>query len=237
MKFDNVVTDIDRLVGMNLNSIKPGANIRITSVDREQERVFLTDASHKNKSRPLDELRRIWKCLCTEHVVHVDTLLSGSGSSRNQPETILANLPYVEWLTLSNKKHLRYVGYDSHPIGTLKQMDPVEVHQLKELVNKPFLIFPNAIFAVENIKSYATWIESLTGIPSTAVSNGVYRFSQPSGEVWITTSTDTNNNLNLGCYPVIKVLNSPIEATAVSIAGRSFYICRRENQNYLFYVS
>lgn len=237
MKFDNVVTDIARLVGTSLNSIKPGANVRITSIDREQERIFLTDASQKNKSRPLDELRRIWECLCTEQVVHVDTVLSGSGSSRNQPETILANLPYVEWLTLSNKKHLKYVGYDSHPIGTLKQMDPVEVHQLKELLNEPFLIYPNAIFVVENIKSYASWIESLTGIASTTVSNGVYRFSQPRGEIWITTSTNFNSNLNLGWYPVIKVLTSPIGATEVSIAGRSFFIYRRENQNYLLCVS
>jgi hypothetical protein len=236
VKFDNVVADIARLVGVSLSSIKPGANVRITSVDREQERIFLTDASNKNKSRPLDELRRIWECLCTEQVVHVDTVLSGSGSSRNQPETILANLPYVEWLTLSNKKHLKYVGCDSHPIGTLKQMDPVAVHQLKELLKKPELLFPNTIFVVENIKLYTTWIESLTGLASTAVSSGVYRFSQPTGEIWITTSTDLNSHVNLGCYPVIKVLTVPIGADTVSIAAHTFFKYRREDQNYLLYT-
>jgi hypothetical protein len=236
LKFDVVISDIIRLVGLNLNSIKVGANISITSVDVDNQRVFLTDASGNNKSRPFDELRRIWDCLCTDEVAHVDSVLSGSGSSRNQPETILANLPYVEWLTISNKKHLRYVGKNTHPLGTLKQMDSVVVHQLKEKLKNSSTLFPTSILVVNSLKSYATWIETLTGVSPTVVVSGVYRVDQMGSEVWFTTPSDTNAKLNIGNYPVIRILNMPTISTEILLAGKKFFLVSREEKNYLLYV-
>jgi len=64
--------------------------------------------------------------------VHVDEVLHGSGTSRNQPETILANLPYVEWLKLDNKKHIAFVGKNTHLYGTLKQMDSIPASNLNQ---------------------------------------------------------------------------------------------------------
>jgi hypothetical protein len=236
LKFDAVIKDIVRLVGLRLSSIKPGANICITSVDLENERVFLTDASNNKKSRPFEELRRVWECLCTDDVAHVDSVLSGSGSSRNQPETILANLPYVEWLMISNKKHLRYVGTHSHPFGTLKQMDSVAVHQLKEKLRNASAALPTSILIVNSVKSYATWIEAITGVSPRVISNGIYRVEQPGTEVWITSVADLGGTLKVGNYPVLKILNVPSIAQEITIAGRKFYLTLRDEQVYLLYT-
>ena len=235
MKFDAVISDVSRLVGLKLNSIKPGANICITSVDIENERVLLTDTSNNKKSRPFEELRRVWECLCTDDVAHVDSVLSGSGSSRNQPETILANLPYVEWLIISNKKHLRYIGTNSHLIGTLKQMDSVAVHQLKEKLKNANAALPTSILIVNSVKAYATWIEAMTGVSPTVVSNGIYRIEQPGTEVWITSVADVGGSLKVGNYPVLKILNVPSVAREIKIASRKFYLTLRDEQVYLFY--
>jgi len=56
-------------------------------------------------------------------VIHVDALLRGSGSSRNQPETILASMPDVEYLMKDKKKHVVWVGENTHKLGTLKEQE------------------------------------------------------------------------------------------------------------------
>jgi hypothetical protein len=76
-------------------------------------------------------MKRIWEALRHEPAVHVDSLLGGSGSSRNQPETLLANLPYVEWLRIDGRKHLAFVGRPTHDLGTLKEMDPLRAEELR----------------------------------------------------------------------------------------------------------
>lgn len=236
MKFDNIISDIQKLVGKDLCSIKPGANICITAVDLEQERISLTCTSGIKKSRPFEELRRIWERLCIDEVVHVDSVLGGSGTSRNQPETILANLPYVEWLILSNKKHLRFVGRESHKLGSLKQMDPVAVHQLKEELSQSSFSYPTSLLVVDNTKAYATWIESLTGVAPSVVSSGIYKFPQSSGEIWVTSSTSMSNALSLGTYTVIKILHAPNDSTEIIIGGRKFYLISIHGQNLLVYA-
>lgn len=75
--------------------------------------------------------KKIWDQLCSKPAVHVDAVLGGSGSSRNQPETILANLPYIEWLRINNKKHIVFVGEATHDFGTLRQMDPIQAEQIR----------------------------------------------------------------------------------------------------------
>ena len=39
-------------------------------------------ASGKKKSRPFTEIEILWEALCLEKIVHVDTALGGSGTSR-----------------------------------------------------------------------------------------------------------------------------------------------------------
>lgn len=120
--FDEVLKDIEiNLVGLKLPSIRPGAEITIVKLDRMDESIHLTTSKGQPKKRPFKELEKLWRALCDNPAIHVDSVLKGSGSSRNQPETILANLPYVEWFKHSGKKHLAIQSTNSHKFGTLKE--------------------------------------------------------------------------------------------------------------------
>lgn len=109
MNFTDVERDVHKLIGLELNSISRSAAITIENIDDEQERLIIRPKNGNSRSRPMDELKRIWDAMQKEPAVHVDKVLNGSGTSRNQPETILANLPYIEWLRIDNKKHIAYV--------------------------------------------------------------------------------------------------------------------------------
>ena len=121
--FDDVIRDInDSLLGKTLQSISGRATpFKIVEVNDEKRNLYI-DMNGKQKSRPFDELERIWQEMRSKPAVHVESFLGGSGSSRNQPETILANLPYVEWLLIDGKKHIAYVDEDTHEPGTIRQM-------------------------------------------------------------------------------------------------------------------
>ena len=114
MNFTDVERDVHKLIGLELNSISRSAAITIENIDDEQERLIIRPKNGNSRSRPMDELKRIWDAMQKEPAVHVDKVLNGSGTSRNQPETILANLPYIEWLRIDNKKHIAYVGESTH---------------------------------------------------------------------------------------------------------------------------
>ena len=112
---------------MKLNSIRQGAEIEILEIDLEKDNLILKTVAGQKKSRPIEELRKIWSQMMIKPAVHVEGVLHGSGTSRNQPETILANLPYIEWLKIDNKKHISYVEKNTHPYGTIKRMDPMKL--------------------------------------------------------------------------------------------------------------
>lgn len=131
MDFDTLIDDIEKLVGMKLNSIQSGSEIVVDGVDRDAEAIELHTISGRRSRRSFAEMRKLWRALNEEAFVHVDRALDGSGSSRNQPETILANLPYIEWLRYQGKKHISYVGEGTHPAGTLKEMTPKEVDAMQ----------------------------------------------------------------------------------------------------------
>ena len=135
MDFNELLSDIAKLEGLHLESIRPGADIVVEKVDTEQEKIIVRNSSGKIFSRSVTEFQRIWDALVSKPAVRVEEVLRGSGSSRNQPETILANLPYIEWLRITNKKHITYVGEKSHPYGTLKQMSSINANKIAEAMS------------------------------------------------------------------------------------------------------
>lgn len=135
--FQEMLVDLEELRGMPLSSISGQATpFRIEEIDRENDRILL-NVNGTSKSRPLEELRKIWEVMCSLPAAHVDSVLGGSGSSRSQPETILANLPYVEWLTVVGKKNIAYVGEDTHEKGTLRKMDDDKAAEYQALMSLP----------------------------------------------------------------------------------------------------
>ncbi|MGN1415140.1 MAG: McrB family protein [Anaerovoracaceae bacterium] len=135
--FQEMLVDLEELRGMPLSSISGQATpFQIEEIDRENDRILL-NVNGTSKSRPLEELRKIWEVMCSMPAAHVDSVLGGSGSSRSQPETILANLPYVEWLTVVGKKNIAYVGEDTHEKGTLRKMDDDKAAEYQALMSLP----------------------------------------------------------------------------------------------------
>lgn len=122
--FDELLADLENLKGKELHSISGQATpFFIEEINEESGRIILS-VQGKRRSRPLQELLSIWNEMLKRPAVHVESFLSGSGSSRNQPETILANLPYVEWLNIDGKKNIAIVDVDTHEYGSIQKMDP-----------------------------------------------------------------------------------------------------------------
>ena len=142
ISFMQVLQDIGSLKGKRLRSIKSGADLVVDNVDYDNENVTVHSADDENKrnSRSFREFEAIWKRLTEAALtdnpwVSVDEALGGSGSSRNQPETIMANLPYIVWARPNNRKCIAYVGRDVHVAAENKQADDsdfVAIRQMQE---------------------------------------------------------------------------------------------------------
>lgn len=227
MIVSDVISDIKKLIGIELHSVRPGADITIQDVDEEKDCLILCSKDGKVRSRPLSELRTIWSEMMKNPAVHVDGVLHGSGTSRNQPETILANLPYIEWLKVNNKKHIAYVGRNTHPYGTLKKMDSIMASELSGKLSvvpsqsKVQMVSVSADVA----KTAATLQNSIPGIIS-AMEPGVYAFQSNGIEVIILSRTKVS--LTPGFYTIIE--DAPCTGMrTVNICGKSYYVvCSNE---------
>lgn len=124
MIFEQVLQDIEKLIGKPLRAINPKTTpIYITKLDQNIKSYFI--ANHPNelgKSRPYTELEAIWKDLVYKGFCNVDQALYGSGSSRNQPETVFAHLPYIQYFRFKGKKHIFLRTEHVHELGTLSEL-------------------------------------------------------------------------------------------------------------------
>ncbi len=236
MKFENIVDDIKKLIGIQLRSIRPGANITLIEVSELEGRIKLITASKQHRSRPLSELKRIWSELSQREAVHVDSVLGGSSSSRNQPETILASLPYVEWLLIDGRKHLSFVGKATHPIGTLKQMDNLAAQNLRDAIRDVNPVVPSEIIVVEDTRLISSCLESITGLSATAIAPGIYRHIHGDRQIWIVNCVNLSGLVHKGVYLVLLSKNIPARATAIQIGGRVFHLIQRAGVNLLVYT-
>jgi hypothetical protein len=226
MTFSEVLSDVKELVGVKLRSIKSGADIELLSICPEDDRLELIDAGGNRRSRSVNELRRIWEALCASGIVHVDSVLAGSGSSRNQPETILANLPYVEWLTVDRKKHLALVKAATHDAGSLKQMDSVDARVLIEKMQQAKVSPPAAVVVTENSRQITKTLESLTGLPPSALAEGLYRQPIAGHDLLVISKSSLPIELPCGCYPVLPKTAAPEKAVPVTLGGTLYKLVR-----------
>ena len=133
-----LLKDIESLKGKRLKSIKSGADLVVDDVDYDNENVtvHVADDPTRRNSRSFREFEAIWKrmadaCLTDNPWVSVDEALGGSGSRRNQPETIVANLPYVVWSRPNNRKCIAYVGRSVHAPAENKEADDSDLLALR----------------------------------------------------------------------------------------------------------
>lgn len=232
MDFTDVINDLIKMEGLRLNSIRPGAEIFIEKVDVEQKKISIRNKSGKIQNRYFAEMQRIWEALLSNPMIRVEDILNGSGSSRNQPETIFANLPYIEWLRVDNKKHITYVGKATHSYGTLRQMDFTDANSLcDKLVEREFPNAPVTLVVTEDIALTAKKIENMFGVAPIAISEGFYEFVLKSTRVVLTRSEDIN--LPCGTYCEVQDTFRGKWSCAVSLAGKNYGVCRLEEFNTL----
>lgn len=140
MHFNDVLSDIEKLIGKQLQSINPNtAPIYLTKVDKKARKYYISSDSNKQgNARFFWELEDIWQDLLFKDFSNVDQALYGSGSSRNQPETVFANLPYIEHFKYKKKKHILLCNKKTHDLGTLKEVEGAEFRALRKKIDNYF---------------------------------------------------------------------------------------------------
>ena len=218
MTFEELINDIEKLKNLQLESVKPGSGLIIQSVDLEHGSLQILTKQHTIKSRPLQEIEKIWNELQKSPAVHVDKVLNGSGTSRNQPETILANLPYIECAKIHGKKHLVYVNEPTHPYGTIEWLNQSESAELSALMDEgvrneeisTLVVTPNIKDAIDFFRGFCNGVV-------TAKEEGVY-ILETSTDL-IAFITPSQSGLKKGTYPIFDAYNYVQEDTAVSVLG------------------
>lgn len=224
MTFDEVINDIEKMVGLELESIKPGANVILTSVDRKAKRIGLITSAGKKKTRPFSELKKIWDKLCSSPAAHVDSVLGGSGSSRNQPETVMANLPYIEWFFIDGKKHLTLMKEPTHDYGTLYKMDEVAASEIKDKLMNAENTACEVVIVTDDIKATAAAYEKVTGMPLKPVSPGIYEQYKDKVRFIFVSNSNLNGQVEAGAYTVISGKAGNSRGPSVSICDREFVL-------------
>ena len=139
MQFQDVLGYLEQMVGVELQPISGlSETLTILSVDFEKNRYTLDKISKTKKTttRSFNELEKIWDVLKQKGFASVEQALGGAGSSRNQPETIFANLPFVEHFQYDKKKHLYLRDSDTHQLGTLKDLTPSDTREVKKRIDR-----------------------------------------------------------------------------------------------------
>ncbi|MEJ9221167.1 hypothetical protein P4H46_23605 [Paenibacillus glucanolyticus] len=233
MTFDEIINDIEKMVGLELESIKPGANIILIGVDRTSQRIKLITSAGKERTRPFSEFKKIWDKLCISSAAHVDSVLGGSGSSRNQPETVMANLPYIEWFFIDSKKHLTLMKEQTHDYGTLLKMDEVAAIEIKDKLLNAENTACEVVIVTDDIKAIAVAYEKVTGMPLKPVSPGIYEQYKDKVRFIFVSKGSIKGNIETGTYVIIKGSCSGYGKT-VYIDNRKFEVCSQGEIKLLF---
>lgn len=227
MTFEDVKNDIVKLVGLNLESVRPGAGIRILSVDLKQGNLQLQTVAGSVRSRPIDELERIWNELQRTPAVHVDKVLNGSGTSRNQPETILANLPYIEWAKIHNKKHLIFVGESTHAFGTLKKMEASSLAKIAALIdNSQGKVELSLVVVTADIKASIDFLQEICGGVVTTKDQGVYLLETNTSLIAFVSPVYAG--LEVGTYPIVEANHVIYRTNSVNLLGEELVPVRTQ---------
>jgi hypothetical protein len=174
MTFKDLLSIWNGLRNRKLQSIRKGAEITITDIDYSGGRIAVRSSSG-SKSRSFAELEKVWVTLRADRIAHVDSVLGGSGSSRNQPETLFAALPFVEYTVIDQKKHLVLLDEATHEAGTLKKASPTTVREIQRRVEEAKRAgLPEMIVPVKDVKLATDTLETLTGRPGVSEAQGEY---------------------------------------------------------------
>lgn len=230
MDFTQLIDDLKMLEGLTLSSIRPGAELVIEKVDAEQGKILISSKNKRVQSRPLSEFQKLWDELCSSPAIHVDEVLHGSGSSRNQPETILANLPYIEWLKINNKKHISYVGKPTHSYGTIKRMANEQASEVSsKYLSSTTSALPLILVVAKDIASAAALLNSNLGKSPKAISEGMYEYMLP--QVKLVLSNTNTTGIPCGTYCELHLADMGLDTCTVVIDGKKWRVFKSGDIN------
>ncbi len=224
ISFEHLCADIKLLVGKKICSIKPGSNLIVKKIDKNNKTIEILDKEGTSKTRPISELQKIWLELRNGRPIHVDSVLGGSGSSRNQPETVLANLPYVEWLFINGKKHLILFQEKTHEIGTLKKMDPLKVQGLVSTITEKKEPKINSIIIFEDILKGAQILAELTFTTPLPICEGIYSLKTFDQNILLVSEKEINPNIACASYPVVYGSRKELKGISFSIREKKYQL-------------
>ncbi|HHX8294141.1 TPA: DUF262 domain-containing protein [Vibrio diabolicus] len=142
MIFEDLLDDIEQLIGLPLKAITATTSgITLLSIDRETDRYIVKpDSSNREQKRNIRELEAIFESLDKDGYCNVEQALQGSFTSRHQPETIFANLPYIQYFKYERRKHLVLRDSDQHALGEIQELPAKEQRQVRKALasNKKF---------------------------------------------------------------------------------------------------
>lgn len=222
--FDALLDELDQLKGRELKSVRPGADIMLTNVDRKNLRVELRTSSGSIRTRPLSELQRIWNALLTTPAIHVDSVLGGSGSSRNQPETLMANLPFIEWTKVGKLKHLVLVQTETHQHGTLKEMDSFAAQAVRERLAAQQRPPVSAVVIARDPGATAVHLQVALGGVTETLSTDLYEVHTQSCVLVVAGLSDINTLE--GTYAVVREVKVVQKGPIVVIRDERFSLVR-----------
>ncbi|MFD1775421.1 hypothetical protein [Paenibacillus rhizophilus] len=236
MTFEDLLIEIEKLNGLELDSIARAEGIKIIKVNRSTKRIeLITTGSGKELSRTFDEIKKIWDRLCKEPAVHVDSVLSGSSSSRSQPETIFANLPNVEWLRFNSKKHLTLLSEPTHDYGTLKKMDDIDAEKIKEKLRDSAAVTSEILVVSDGLKTASEVFESATGLKLEPVEAGIYRKVKDGTCYWVTSIDQVTGHIEPGTYPIVKGISKP-QTGRIAFNGQEYFLVQGGGLKVLTYI-
>ncbi|MFZ8766979.1 DUF262 domain-containing protein [Vibrio harveyi] len=157
MHFKDVLADIEKLVGKELHSINPKTpSIYVTALDRSLEKYFVSNSpKSRGTGRSFRELEDIWNELTVKGFSNVDQALYGGGSSRNQPETVFAHLPYIQHFRYKNRKHLLLRNESVHELGILSELQSSELRVVRKKIDN-YTALSNQIIADSQTSIFQT---------------------------------------------------------------------------------
>ncbi|MDO6634853.1 DUF262 domain-containing protein [Pseudoalteromonas carrageenovora] len=137
MFFKDILSDMEKLIDKELCSINPKTpSIYLTSIDKNLGKYFVSNSPNsKGTARSFRELEDIWSELTIKGFSNVDQALYGGGSSRNQPETIFAHLPYIQHFKYKNRKHLLLRNEPVSEIGNLSELPTSELRIIRKKID------------------------------------------------------------------------------------------------------
>ncbi|MBQ4878420.1 DUF262 domain-containing protein [Pseudoalteromonas luteoviolacea] len=142
MTFEDLLDDIEQLIGLPLKAIiATTSGITLLSIDREAGRYIVKpEGSSKEQKRNIRELEAIFESLNKNGYCNVEQALQGSFTSRHQPETIFANLPYIQYFKYERRKHLVLRDNNQHALGSIQELPTKEQRQVRKTLasNKKF---------------------------------------------------------------------------------------------------